>query len=238
MGRMIETRDPHGNPCCRTDSPTKLCQRCWNNFLHNQNEGQPMLKPQPMPTCNWEKVFEEQSRDPSGNFAWKRGVENAKAQSSLSDVSGGGDYPTGVNPTGSDGSQYHDQPITRVSDGTGKVARIIAALEDLDSDEAEELLDAIAARGDGRGVARLERVRGGTLPPAARDIGALRTPGSVYGGSGRPSWNTAADYLGYTRNLPGTVKLTDAQKADVLPQPNWDAAYEENASTRDDGSRM
>jgi hypothetical protein len=230
----------------------------------------PLANRKAMPTVNWDAVYAEQSVDPSGNLSWKA-TRNRKAEGSMSDVTPGSDYPTGTSQTAlgrsseylsgpnvrqkgddlSDGSQYDfEREIEKVPDGTGRVARIIAALADLDDDEADELMDAIAAR-DGRGVARLTRAAG-QLPQKARDLGALRTPQSVYGGSAPPMRNVAnaADYLAYTSGLPGCYggvesptanlfgagrdRLTAEQRRDPMPSPNWDAAYAEDSAMRDE----
>ena len=169
-------------------------------------------------------------------------VANRYAEGTFSEAVGGGYAATGTNPgamasgslflsgptvpqrgDGRDGSQYHDQEITRVPDGTGRVARIIAALDNLDDDEADELMDEIVARGDGRGVTRLRRQRADEpAPERGRDRGAARTPSSVYGGYEPPT----------TKIFGVGLKMSAKQRADTLPICNWD--YEEWSKQTDD----
>jgi hypothetical protein len=209
---------------------------------------------QGIPTQNWEQVYEEQSLDPRGKLAYEA-TRNRYAEGSLSTASGGGSYEIGINP-GHPESQYVERPITRKGEDP-RVQKILKALDNLDDDAADELMEAINSR-DGRGVARLTRLSSGQALPAGRDRGAERTPQSVYGSVGGPSWNTASDWLDMWRgslertelvaNRPftyspseylgelfgGGPQLTENEKREPMPTPNWDAVYEKDASMSDE----
>jgi hypothetical protein len=220
----------------------------------------PPLPNDTLPTNNWDAVYEIQSLDPSGNLAYKRAVANAKAEGSMSDLSGAwgssaasgtlGGGPSGGTLYSGSGknrgagrdvtSEYHDYPIERVPNGSGRVRKALKALANLDDEEADELLEAIAS--DGRYVARLTRLAAGERATGGFDRGSMRTPQSVYGGGG-PSWNTAADYLAawpvrneYLADVFATSPTlnSERQKQDPMPTVNWQQMYEEDSAMRDE----
>jgi hypothetical protein len=206
----------NGKVCCSGHDPRLFCDECRTYALRAMEEQR-----RPMPTCNWEVVYAEQAADPNGNREW---AANRKAEGSLSDTSGawGSQYESGINPSHSE-PQYHDPPKVRLSDGRARSQTLAEMLADLLEDE------------DDPDVAKIRRI-------VQRRIGGDTTPNSVYGGV--PSYNTARDLLALnyapsaveylTDVFPRGERLTENEKREPMPTPNWDAVYEEDSQRRDE----
>jgi hypothetical protein len=202
----------NGAVCC-SGNPQDFCDDCKATYARNQRRSLGA----PMPTCNWDAVYEQQSLDPNGRLEYQA-TRNRYAEGSLSTATGGGQYETGHNP-GRPEPQYHEPPKFRKSDGRAKIVDLLDEIDDDDPDLAA--IRAIVQR----------RIAGDT------------TPSSVYGGPGQRSYNSAADLLAlnyapssieYLQDVsPRGVQLTEAQRRDPMPTVNWQQAYEEDSEKRD-----